>query len=828
MKNLILMLLFQLILVMPLSGQVNTFGIFTDNTAVDDSITVGLDADIYVWEGTLDPGSIAPYEGENGMTFTTVGAGWFGGGIASFEPVDLSAFAEGYLNFMVKMPSSVTFKIGVIDTLDNQSFVEFPAGQTIFNLERNGEWDQAVIPINKFSGVDLSILSYEFVFLEENGATCEFAIDDIYYSLDADIDPFVEFDRESYATDDNSANITVYDKIRANSVVSVMVSNGPGAVNVDVILDATGSGTGTVYFGATDDATDTIAIFENGLITVTYLDNAGTSRNDNAEITAPVPDYTFGLFTEETPVDDGLTVGLDSEIYVWEGTLVGGTIPPYEGNFVMTFQTVDKGWFGGGIASNDPVDLSVFEKGHINFMIKIPADVTFKIGVIDMADNQSYVQFNAGQTMYGLVRNGEWGKVMIPMQDIKGNVDLSTLLYEFVFLEEGGTECEFAIDDVYYSLDPSVYLDENRYTILSTGATIDVNDIGAAGTTVPVMVSTATESISVDVSLNLNGNGTAFVNFGTTNDGTDTISIIEGDLLTVSYTDNSGNLRTDTAEILGAPSEKYMGIYSESHDNPILENSGIINSADWEGDSAVPNQVSTAVTPVDGLFVLEVVFSFINGVWAGIAFDYSTNGHDISKYDRFVINVNKSLMPSLVMLFVKIEDNAGNFYEINLAGITPVINGSWSKYEIPLANFTGVDMSDLKYILIVNPRSGTNTPLYGTLYFDDIHLYDSTAGIEETGTAEKFSLMQNYPNPFNPSTVIKFNIERTAMVKLDVFDVNGKFVTTLVNRKMNSGEYSVNWNASAMNGKSLSSGVYFYRLSLDGKAAATKDMMLLK
>jgi hypothetical protein len=828
MKKILLLLMMQMLFVAAAFAQTGKFGIFTDNTAVDDSITVGLEADIYVWEETLSPGTVPPYEGDNGMTFQTTGAGWFGGGIQSFEAVNLSSFAEGYLNFMIKMPSNVTFKIGITDSLDNQSFVTFPAGQTIYNLERNGEWDQAVIPVNKFTGVDLSILSYEFVFLEENGASCEFAIDDIYYSLDAVVDPYVEFDSESYAVDAKSGLIKVYDEPRSNSVVSVAVSNGPFSISIDVSLDASGIGTGTVNFGETNEATDTIAIFENGIITVTYLDNAGISRNDAANITAALPDYSFGIFTDDTPVDDRITVGVDADIWVWEGTLVAGTIPPYEGTHVMTFQTVDKGWFGGGVQSQNPLDLSVFEKGHINFMIKIPSDVTFKIGIIDQADIQSYVQFNAGQTMYGLVRNGEWGKVMIPVNDIKGNVDLTTLSYEFVFLEEGGTECEFAIDDVYYSLDPSVYLDANRYTIISTGATIEVNDIGAAGTAVPVGVSSGTEHISVDVILNSSGNGTAVVNFGTTNDGTDTISIIEGDLLTVTYTDNSGNLRTDTAEILGAPSEKYMGIYSESHDNPILENSGIINSADWEGDSAVANQVSTAVTPVDGIFVLEVVFSFINGNWSGIAFDYSSNGHDISKYDRFVINVNKSLMPSLVMLFVKIEDNAGNFHEINLAGITPVINGSWSKYDIPLTSFTGVDMSDIKYILIVNPKSGTNTMLYGTLYFDDIHLYDSTAGIEENGTIEKFSLMQNYPNPFNPSTEIKFNIDRSAMVRLDIYDVNGQLVSTLVNKKLNKGGYTVNWNASGNNGTNLSSGVYFYRLSLDGKAAAAKNMLLLK
>lgn len=828
MKKLLLLLMIQILLAGTAFGQGN-FGIFTDETPVDDGITVGDDADIYVWEGTLTDGTIPPYEGENVMTFQTVGAGWFGGGIATFDPLDISDYAEGYLNFMMKIPSNVTFKIGIIDTLDNQNYVTFPAGQTRFNLDRTGDWGRAVVPVSSLKGdVDLSITSYQFVFLEENGTECEFAIDDIYLSMDAVINPFVAFGKEFYAVDEKTAQITVYDEPRANTTVSVTVSNGPQSISISVELDETGTGTGTVNFGETNDATDTIAIFENGILTAIYLDSGGISRSFTVSITPEMPDYTFGIFTDETPVDDGITVGLDADIWVWEGTLVGGTIPPYEGPHVMTFQTTGKGWFGGGIMSREPLDLSVFERGHINFMIKMPAEVTFKIGIIDDKNNESYVQFNAGQTMYGLERNGEWGKVMIPFRDIKGDVDLSQLSYQFVFLEEGGTECEFAIDDVYYSLDPSVYFDSNKYTVISTRALIEVNDVGAADTAVSVTVSTVRESISVYVDLNSGGFGSSMLNFGPTNDETDTIAIEEGDTLTVSYIDNSGKIRTDSAVILGPPSEKYMGIYTETHINPILEYSRIINSADWQGDSATPNEVSTAVDPVDGIFVLEVLFEFINGDWSGIAFDFEDYGHDISKYDTFVINVNKTQMPNMVMLFVKVEDGSGNEHEINLSGYTTEINGDWTKYEVPLANFTGVDMTDIKYILIVNPRSGTFALQYGTLFFDNIYIYDSTVGIEETGRIEKFSLMQNYPNPFNPATMIRFDLERPAMVRLEIFDVNGQLVRTLVNSNLNSGSHSVKWDGAGFNGSVVSSGTYFYRLSLDGKPAAAKNMILVK
>jgi beta-glucanase (GH16 family) len=160
---------------------------------------------------------------------------------------------------------------------------------------------------------------------------------------------------------------------------------------------------------------------------------------------------TFGLYTETTPIDDSLLYGLNGEIYAWEGTLTGGSIPAFEGDDVLSWQTANKGWFGAGISSHQPLNLFNFGAGHIKFRIKIPANVTFKIGIIDCWGNQNYVSFPANQTTYGLVRDGEWGQAAIPVADIRGlHMDLRTLNYAFVILEENGVACEFALDDIYW------------------------------------------------------------------------------------------------------------------------------------------------------------------------------------------------------------------------------------------------------------------------------------------------------------------------------------------------------------------------------------------
>jgi hypothetical protein len=93
--------------------------------------------------------------------------------------------------------------------------------------------------------------------------------------------------------------------------------------------------------------------------------------------------------------------------------------------------------------------------------------------------------------------------------------------------------------------------------------------------------------------------------------------------------------------------------------------------------------------------------------------------------------------------------------------------------------------------------------------------------------ARAFHLAQNYPNPFNPTTTIRYEIPVTSDVKLEIFDVLGRKVSTLVNARLSAGQYDATFDAS-----SLSSGVYFYRLQASGAAnhhfIQTKKMILVK
>ena len=90
-----------------------------------------------------------------------------------------------------------------------------------------------------------------------------------------------------------------------------------------------------------------------------------------------------------------------------------------------------------------------------------------------------------------------------------------------------------------------------------------------------------------------------------------------------------------------------------------------------------------------------------------------------------------------------------------------------------------------------------------------------------------FSLHQNYPNPFNPSTQILFDVRQTSQITLDIYNVIGQKVRTLVNGIRGAGQYSESWDGTTVLGRPLPSGVYFYRLTA-GTFVSNRKMLLIR
>ncbi len=95
-------------------------------------------------------------------------------------------------------------------------------------------------------------------------------------------------------------------------------------------------------------------------------------------------------------------------------------------------------------------------------------------------------------------------------------------------------------------------------------------------------------------------------------------------------------------------------------------------------------------------------------------------------------------------------------------------------------------------------------------------------GLGQNEEPVSFRLTQNYPNPFNPLTIIKYEIPKSRLVTIKIYNTLGMEVTTLVNETKQHGSYEVTWDAS-----NFPSGVYFYELST-GEFTERKKMVLVK
>jgi len=93
--------------------------------------------------------------------------------------------------------------------------------------------------------------------------------------------------------------------------------------------------------------------------------------------------------------------------------------------------------------------------------------------------------------------------------------------------------------------------------------------------------------------------------------------------------------------------------------------------------------------------------------------------------------------------------------------------------------------------------------------------------------ANSFNLNQNYPNPFNLTTVLTYELVRSAKVQLNVFDVVGRKIKTLVNAYQSAGLQFVSWNATNNRNEIVPSGLYVYAIQIDNKIE-TKKMILMK
>jgi len=111
------------------------------------------------------------------------------------------------------------------------------------------------------------------------------------------------------------------------------------------------------------------------------------------------------------------------------------------------------------------------------------------------------------------------------------------------------------------------------------------------------------------------------------------------------------------------------------------------------------------------------------------------------------------------------------------------------------------------------------------------NLYEGEFGAIETEdepqTPESFRLRQNFPNPFNPETTIQFDLPEIAHVRLEIYNLLGQRITTLVDNRQPAGRYTLMWDGKDQHGNAVASGIYFYKLTA-GDFVQVRKMILAR
>lgn len=224
--------------------------------------------------------------------------------------------------------------------------------------------------------------------------------------------------------------------------------------------------------------------------------------------------------------------------------------------------------------------------------------------------------------------------------------------------------------------------------------------------------------------------------------------------------------------------------------------------------------------------------------WGAALFDHVTITRNVPGgfYSNTYVTIMNSIIAQNFDYAVKIQGNSfdpttiaigysdiyGNLIKIGYASVDTI-------GEIIAEDPLFVDTTNNDYHLLGDsPCIDAGDPAYpydpdGTVTDMGVFYYHQQVGIENpTLNPNDYRIYQNYPNPFNASTIISYSLPEAADVRIDIFDILGKHVKSLLHKELPPGLHQTIWRPA-----NVSSGAYFYRLQIDNNIK-TKKMLLLK
>ncbi|SFM63768.1 Por secretion system C-terminal sorting domain-containing protein [Chitinophaga sp. YR627] len=162
------------------------------------------------------------------------------------------------------------------------------------------------------------------------------------------------------------------------------------------------------------------------------------------------PEGNYGIFTDNTTVSDRVAFGQGANLYLWNNiTNITSPAPaPFEGSNVWAFHANAGAWYGLGVA-NDMKNMSNYSGGSLKFHMKTSSTATFKVGIASDGA-EGWINFN-GSNEHGLVRDGQWHEVTIPVSEF-GALDLMQVTQLFMFSGDAPVAAaDFYFDNIYYT-----------------------------------------------------------------------------------------------------------------------------------------------------------------------------------------------------------------------------------------------------------------------------------------------------------------------------------------------------------------------------------------
>ena len=161
----------------------------------------------------------------------------------------------------------------------------------------------------------------------------------------------------------------------------------------------------------------------------------------------------------------------------------------------------------------------------------------------------------------------------------------------------------------------------------------------------------------------------------------------------------------------------------------------------------------------------------------------------------------------------------------------PVVIAAWGGYhdfDIDLEGYAVGDLIDLRlYSQEEGKEMKLNVDLDNMEYGVGVFSSGTIEVMDMLAVPEEYMLSQNYPNPFNPSTMISFSVPSEGHVLVNIYDITGRLISTLVDSNLSSGYHEVSWDGTDMFNSSVSAGLYIYSLQAEG-VSLTRKMVLMK